>query len=456
MANIDTYLQAILDAVYGEDVRGSIHDAIELINDVGEVVLTLGTAVTSASSSVEGYYENSVYINTQTWDVWKCTGTAWTNAGNIKGDKGDTGNPGAAATIAVGSVTKGENASVVNSGTNTAAVFDFVLPKGDKGDTGPAGTYTEGTGIDITDSTISVDSDATPTENSQKPVKSGGVYSAIQDVYKVMGDNGATNLIDITKYQTYSGASANLTSNGIRIQCTNSTWSHVTIPINALKNRKYKIKGGASVTSGKAWIKVMVSTDNITFTALINREITDGIIDDEFDTQNYEYCRVELYCSTTASDGDVTYSSIKVTASSDIDSTYHPYVMTNAELMADRFYNVGDSITLGGNIAGVSDWYANFVAVLTASATSIFVTIPLVKAVKANGISLGSGFSFALRGPSDYIINYSLISNYNVEFIGFDDIGIELRIQKSDGTPISANDNNKVVSIAMKGVITFT
>ena len=38
MANITAYLQAIMQAVYGEDVRGSIHDAIELINEVGEVV----------------------------------------------------------------------------------------------------------------------------------------------------------------------------------------------------------------------------------------------------------------------------------------------------------------------------------------------------------------------------------------------------------------------------------
>ena len=32
MANINQYLQAIMDAIYGEDVRGSIHDAIDLIN----------------------------------------------------------------------------------------------------------------------------------------------------------------------------------------------------------------------------------------------------------------------------------------------------------------------------------------------------------------------------------------------------------------------------------------
>ena len=45
-----------------------------------------------------------------------------------KGEKGDTGEPGKAATIEIGSVTTGDTASVVNSGTDTDAVFDFVFP----------------------------------------------------------------------------------------------------------------------------------------------------------------------------------------------------------------------------------------------------------------------------------------------------------------------------------------
>ena len=141
MADIQAYLDAIENAVYGEDVRGSIHDAIEIINDVGEKVITAGTAITSPSSSVEGFFEDSLYFNTNTDDLWQCTGTGWSLLGNLKGSQGNPGNPGQAATIAVGTVTKGDNASVVNSGTSSAAVFDFVLPKGDPG---PAGVNTWG------------------------------------------------------------------------------------------------------------------------------------------------------------------------------------------------------------------------------------------------------------------------------------------------------------------------
>lgn len=90
MANIDTYLQAIMDAVYGEQVRGSIHDAIALINNVSEAVLTIGTDVTSPTSSSTGFFEDSLYVNSNTWDLWKCTGTdTWSLEGNIKGETGN-------------------------------------------------------------------------------------------------------------------------------------------------------------------------------------------------------------------------------------------------------------------------------------------------------------------------------------------------------------------------------
>lgn len=63
--------------------------------------------------------------------------------GNVKGPKGDTGATGAtgasgsAATVTVGTTTTtayGNAASVTNSGTSSAAVFDFVIPQGKPGE----------------------------------------------------------------------------------------------------------------------------------------------------------------------------------------------------------------------------------------------------------------------------------------------------------------------------------
>lgn len=63
--------------------------------------------------------------------------TGATGAQGEKGDKGDTGADGIAATVTVGTVTTGEPdtpASVTNSGTENAAVLDFVIPQGEQGD----------------------------------------------------------------------------------------------------------------------------------------------------------------------------------------------------------------------------------------------------------------------------------------------------------------------------------
>ena len=99
MADISRYLSEIMAAVYGEQVRGSIYNAIDIINKVGEKNITIGTAVTSTRSSISGYYKDSLYLNSQTWDMWRCTGNAWVKEGNLKGTTiasisktGNTGN----------------------------------------------------------------------------------------------------------------------------------------------------------------------------------------------------------------------------------------------------------------------------------------------------------------------------------------------------------------------------
>jgi len=73
-----------------------------------------------------------------------------------QGDTGDQGPAGTAATITVGSVTTGSAGSsvvVTNSGSSTAAIFNFTIPKGDQGD---LASVTAGTNITVTDGEVSV------------------------------------------------------------------------------------------------------------------------------------------------------------------------------------------------------------------------------------------------------------------------------------------------------------
>ena len=65
--------------------------------------------------------------------------TGATGATGAQGPRGEQGVPGTAATIQIGTVTTGQpgtDASVTNSGTQQAAVLNFVIPQGAKGDTG--------------------------------------------------------------------------------------------------------------------------------------------------------------------------------------------------------------------------------------------------------------------------------------------------------------------------------
>lgn len=151
MADISTELQAIMDAIYGEDVRGSIHDAIDLINKVGEKTLTVGTAITSQSSSIAGYYDGSVYINSQTDDVWKCDGAKWVLQGNVKGATGATGN-------GISSISKTGTSGNVDTYTITftsGSTTTFTVTNGTNG-VSPAvtiSTITGGHSVKITDAT---------------------------------------------------------------------------------------------------------------------------------------------------------------------------------------------------------------------------------------------------------------------------------------------------------------
>ena len=74
-----------------------------------------------------------VWIASDTGFGWAWSGSTWSNVGKIQGP---------ACTVAVGTTTTGvagTSASVSNSGTSSAAVFNFTIPKGDAGVAGPQG-----------------------------------------------------------------------------------------------------------------------------------------------------------------------------------------------------------------------------------------------------------------------------------------------------------------------------
>ena len=125
---------------------------------------------TVQSSGTTWYFGSTAPVSAENGDYWLRTdtghygdvdiydGSSWSNVGTFAGRDGQDGQDGQdgadgqAATITIGTVTTGAagtNASVTNSGTSSAAVFDFVIPRGADGSSGSgikSFTYT-GTGV---------------------------------------------------------------------------------------------------------------------------------------------------------------------------------------------------------------------------------------------------------------------------------------------------------------------
>ena len=130
------------------------------------------------------------------------------------------GPAGPAATIAVGSTTTGNpgtSASVTNTGTSSAAVFDFVIPRGDTGATGQNGQ-------DGAAATIAVGSTTTGNAGTNASVTNSGTSSAaVLDFVIPRGDTGAAGSDGADGYSPTATVTQNTGSATISITDANGT-----------------------------------------------------------------------------------------------------------------------------------------------------------------------------------------------------------------------------------------
>ena len=111
-------------------------------NNGADAVVSLGTVTTGAAGS-SASITNTGSPSSAVFNFTIPRGD--TGATGATGAKGDTGD---AATIAVGTVTTGDpgtSAVITNTGTSGAAVFDFTIPRGDVGPTGPPANLSSST-----------------------------------------------------------------------------------------------------------------------------------------------------------------------------------------------------------------------------------------------------------------------------------------------------------------------
>ena len=161
----------------------------------GETGDTGATPIITANASVNNATGiPSVTVTKTGTDEYPNFSFAFQNLKGEKGDKGDTGTSGtdgSAATVTVGSTTTGQpgtSASVTNSGTTSAAILDFVIPAGVPGQPGQDGAD----GQDGESATITVGSTTTGAAGTSASVTNSGTESAaVLDFVIPKGDTGA-------------------------------------------------------------------------------------------------------------------------------------------------------------------------------------------------------------------------------------------------------------------------
>lgn len=158
----------------------------------GSATVSIGSTTTGAAGS------NASVTNTGTATAAVLNFTipaGATGPAGAEGPAGTDGSDGSAATVAVGSVTTGaagSSATVTNSGTTSAAIFDFSIPRGDTGASGTDGTN-GADGADGAAATIAVGTVTTGAEGSSATVTNSGTSSAaVFDFSIPKGDTGAT------------------------------------------------------------------------------------------------------------------------------------------------------------------------------------------------------------------------------------------------------------------------
>lgn len=235
MADISKELAAILAAVYGREVRGSIHDAIERINDVSEKQLAAGNAISSPTSSSEGFTDGSLYINTDDYELWRCLGTdSWESLGVFKGDDGNMWYKGTVLTTTGSGLTgvpgnEGDfyintnNAytyQCVHSGDATTALWNFIMILG--GGSSAIAVVNSLTSTSTTDALSAYQGKYLNEHKVEKPSSPNN-----KDILRYNGADWVPSQLSALTDQTFSGASRNPQS-GMAINSKLDTWHKVS------------------------------------------------------------------------------------------------------------------------------------------------------------------------------------------------------------------------------------
>jgi hypothetical protein len=266
--NGDLYLDSAASRLYGPKAAGSWGAGVSLIGPAGSAGATGATGATGAAGASATVAVGSV--TTGAAGSSASVSNAGTSSAAVlnftipRGDTGATGTTGAAgsaATVSVGSVTTGaagSSASVTNTGTSSAAVFAFTIPRGDTGATGSAGaTGPQGpAGAAGSAATISVGSVTTGAAGSSASVTNSGTSSAAVLNFTIpRGDtgtggsgSGTVTSVGLSLPGLFSVSGSPVTSSGtlsatLATQSANLVWAGPTTGVAAAPTFRALVAG---------------------------------------------------------------------------------------------------------------------------------------------------------------------------------------------------------------------
>lgn len=192
--------------------------------------------------------------------------------------------------------------------------------------------------------------DNVPTDGSNNPVKSDGIYDSEKDIYAVMGKMGAKNLLPYPyKETTKTQNGITFTDNGDGTITANGTATNDAIivlyqsSVSLLKAGRY-ILSGCPEGGGTDIYKIQAAKNDWTFGGA---DFGAGVVLDitNESTQQIQYIRILVCSGQTVS--NLTFKPMFRLASN-TDGTYQPYAKTNRELTDEIATKIPNAPTTAG------------------------------------------------------------------------------------------------------------